>query len=257
MKPVSFRVARMGPLSSSEVVLPARGHRGAHACSARTREGACALRAPASTCAFLATPPALLPPRLAIPTLDCRASEDDWGMDAEAEIVRSTLGWALRVIADDAAATTSTPGPRLSEFQLGRLVHRQDAITALDIARDLDVRDSQVYIEAARIVAEERATPRPSSRASSRQRADAVQHALRLVGRVHAHHRGEKRRLLEQGSRLKTWKALERHWPGREWWSLRDEYAMVARKFFANEKFFILETSNFILSMDRLREVRR
>jgi hypothetical protein len=54
-----------------------------------------------------------------------------------------------------------------------------------------------------------------------------------------------------------TWKQLETHWPGRVWFSLRDDYEVLAEKFWRAEQLFICETAEFVVKMDKLRDRAR
>lgn len=174
-------------------------------------------------------------------------------MTPGAETVRSTLRWALPIVLD-ADASGSSPPTGYSQVSFGRMLARGDHMTAADI-----IAQYCPSLQTEEGVAEYLSWIRRD--ALERRRRVRMQHpglplARSLVDRMHAYCIGEDRRLLEQGSQM-TWKQLESHWPGRVWFSLRDDYEARAEKFWRAEQLFICETSDFIVKLDTLRDSAR
>lgn len=173
-------------------------------------------------------------------------------MTPGAETVRSTLGWAIPIV-DASDPGRPSPSTGYAQVSLGQMLARGDPMTAADIIAqycpDLESREG---------VAEYLSWIRRDQRGRRRSREPhpGLRLALTLVERMRAYHTGESRRLLEQGS-VMTWKALEAHWPGRVWFSLRDDFEARAEKFWRAEQLFICETSNFVVKLGKLRDSAR
>ena len=168
-------------------------------------------------------------------------------MDTRAELVREVLRWSLQIILAEEARGTRHPGPRLSRVSLGDMLARGDAETAIDIARDID---SSLPHELLEQIRSQWGATRPTAATTSRsaRTADQVFHASDLVASVRRHAHGEERRLLEQASTVRTWVALTTYWPGRDPYSLRDDFERIAKKTYDNHKKIICATADFIVS---------
>ncbi len=174
-------------------------------------------------------------------------------MTPGAEMVRSTVGWALPILLEfDPPGRGYSSG--YAQVSFGRMLARGDAETAADIIANycpsLDSREG---------VAEYLSWMRRDQRiATRRTRTEhpGLRLAREVIERLRAYHIGEERRLLEQGS-VMTWKKLEAHWPGRVWFSLRDDFELRAEKFWRAEQLFICETSDFVVKLDNLRDSAR
>jgi hypothetical protein len=167
-----------------------------------------------------------------------------------AETVRSVLRWALPLVLDDGPAPRS-PSTGYSQVSFGRMLSRSDPLTAADIISsycpDLESREGvEMYLGWIR------RDRQPVLR--RRQPHPGLPLARELLERMRAYHPPPERRLLEQGSQM-TWKQLETHWPGRVWFSLRDDYERLAEKFWRSEQFFICETSEFVVKLGKVREL--
>lgn len=174
-------------------------------------------------------------------------------MNVGAETVRSVLGWALPIA--DAAGERGGRSYSLgySQVSFGRMLARGDAETAVDILTTYCAEDMQTRDGVAQYLAWIRQDRRTQRRRPPRTEHPGVTLARRLVERERAYHTGHERILLEQGS-VFTWKRLEEHWPGRVWHSLRDDYEVIAHRFYLREKFFICEAANFVVKLGKLRE---
>lgn len=162
--------------------------------------------------------------------------------------VRYVLGWSLRLVHQAESADVRVPSPRLAQMTLERMLSSSDSDTAADIIADycdgVETRDE---------VLETLLDMRSRRPARRRREFPGLDVARASIARMQAYHRGEERRLLEQGSTM-TWRQLEAHWPGRVWQSLQDDYERLADRLYCREKVFICQASEFIVKEGTMRD---
>lgn len=176
-------------------------------------------------------------------------------MNNTLELIRALLRWSLHTVELAESRGSSIPAPKLAEFQLGRLVHRGQLETALAIAEDVagvtwDSGDDPTKILDALgdILAAARSSDRPTRTTRRGPSHQAYWIAVELVRRMRVGRTPEQRRLLEQGARCRSWKQLATdHWPGRDWASLRDDYARLAEMIWRQEKIFLSHAAEIVV----------
>ena len=174
-------------------------------------------------------------------------------MRISSELVRSLLRWSLAIASSDDVSDKRVPGPRLSQFCLGRMMCRTDTQTSLAIAREIATIErrgaSDEYMESlvACIRSSWGATPTARARRgvqeSSAAKADDLLAALRRFGTE------ADRRLLELCSVATSWKKTELFFPGRAWESLRDDFDNVGNRFYNKEKMTVDSVAEYIASI--------
>lgn len=155
-------------------------------------------------------------------------------MDHRAQLVRSVVSWALRVAAED---DTPIQLPRLSQFQIGKMLCRTDPATCIALAEDIhrdDATDEMVW-RTARDIIDGFGEETPTRVVDDRQ-----EMALEIVRAMARSLRGEDLRLVDLGSRVRSWADLEDHFGGRVWFSLRDDFEQAAVKLYVAEEMLIL-----------------
>lgn len=172
-------------------------------------------------------------------------------MTPDAEMVRSVLGWAIRLQQEAESRGGRVALPGYATAPLNRMLARGDHLTAADIIASY-CPSLQTEEGVAEYLSWIRRDRRPSTIAR-RTEVPGLPLAEKMIERMRAYAMGEDRRLLEQGS-VMTWKRLEDHWPGRVWFSLRDDYERLASRLYRAEKLFICQTSDFVVEMDRIRD---
>ena len=172
-------------------------------------------------------------------------------MTPEAEQVRSVLRWSLDLLRDAESRGGRVALPGYATAPLNRMLARGDHLTAADIISSY-CPSMQTPEGVAEYLSWIRRDRRPST-ILRRTEVPGLPLAENMIARMRAYSRGEDRRLLEQGS-VMTWKRLEDHWPGRVWFSLRDDYERLAERLYRAEKVFICQTSDFVVKVDRIRD---
>ena len=175
-------------------------------------------------------------------------------MHGHAEIVRSILSWAIRIVDTD---DSRLPGPQLSQMQLGRMLSRADARTCHDIAREILVglgrepTDERVQEMAIEIRRGWVASSAAGGRSASRRDSEAVILASRATVAMRRYGRPDERHILEVGSTMKTWKSMEERFRGKPWFSIRDDFERAALGFWAREHGTLLEISEWLERLTR------
>lgn len=176
-------------------------------------------------------------------------------MNKTLELVRALLRWSINIVEQTEARGSAIPAPKLAEFQLGRLMNRGQLETAFAIAEDIaectwDGGEDPTKILSALedILQAARSSDRPTRTTRRGPSHQAYWIAVELVRRTRVGRTPEQRRLLEQGARCRSWKQLATdHWPGRDWASLRDDYADLAEKIWRQEKFFLSHVAEIVV----------
>ncbi len=179
-------------------------------------------------------------------------------------MVRSVLGWALRVVeSHEAGPGNALPGPRLAQVRLGQLMSRSESETLIGLIEHIRAEELAQGLEPGKLDEELVAEIRggwgqvlsPRYRAIMESRTLTMANDFCLAIRRHV--RGDELKLLELGARLRTWKSLEDHFRGRDWQSIRDDFERHALRIYRAEKKITCDTSDFVVEVDKMRGTRR
>ena len=140
-------------------------------------------------------------------------------MRSEAQITLSALRWTRRQILRHGGDTTP-PGPAMPRCVLGRLVVRTDSRTIVDIVRDMDNVDERYANQEADAIRQREIDDwRPRSRAKH----DDLVLAERLSLEVRRTFDDRDLEMIDRAVTCRSWREMERVYPGRVWWSIRDD----------------------------------
>jgi len=171
-------------------------------------------------------------------------------MHVHAELVKSVLRWSLSVVAREDLSGTRHAGPRLSQFCLGNLLARTDFETCAAIAKEIaeleKADQTDTYMASLRQCVRDSWGEKPRERVHRTGAEDAVWMASKMCTTLHNFSTERDQNLLETCSSAKSWKQTETVLKGRDWHSIRDDFEIVARRFYLKEQMTICEVAEFI-----------
>jgi hypothetical protein len=173
-------------------------------------------------------------------------------MNHTAELVRIVLCWAFSVVADENSRGKHFPGPRISQFSLGDMLVRTDPTTVVAIAREIQQlqssgsEDSQLG-DLITCIRSSWGSTAVSSRRTGEE--DTVLMASRLVVRAMSVQPARHREILETVSRFRYISKACSVLGGRSPASLRDDFEVIAEKFYLRERGLICDVAEYIAVM--------
>lgn len=176
-------------------------------------------------------------------------------IDPRALLVRSALTWSLRTIAVHEAATTGTPGPRLSQISISGFMSMTDPDTIMSIVEDIATRGDDMAELYAAVRSGWGEQPRGRPRRGPRDEALHVANEMQMAVRRHV--RGQELLILELCCRLPSFTRVVDHVHGSTARGIRDDFERTALRIFAAEQKTTCNVSAFVVKLGKLRGVRR